>query len=213
MKWPFTSHTVNPWLNEAVQRNLSCSNVRANDDDIVVLSDIDEVIDPKAWPEIESAAREHGIVTLGLHLTFYFFNLFVSAWPGPPDYTYRVFVMTGKYFNNMKMTSDKLRKLGEAGKLVSSVFRLPGKMGFHHSWLGDENFVLNKLQSYSHSPADHAREIYQEDGSVNYASLGEILKQRDSLFGREHKLIVNNEIPLLKSVEDLRGSNFKQFFT
>jgi hypothetical protein len=186
--------------------------VPANDDDIVVLSDIDEIIDPRYWEEIEFAARKHGIVTLGLHLTFYFFNLYSSDWPGPPDYTYRVYVMTGKYFNQMRTTSDQLRKLGEAGRLQASVHRLPGKMGFHHSWLGDDQFVVSKLNSYSHSTADHISEIYREDGSVNLEAIKRILKRRVSLFGSGHQLMVDDKIPLLQTVQALRTEGYSEFF-
>ena len=133
------------WFNESFQRNTSCSWIRPDDSDIVILSDIDEILDYKRIDEVIDKVKQHQIVTVRLHFTLFYFNLFSKNWSGAPDYSYRVFVMTGKYFNELKISSDKLRKLGESGALINQIYCLDGFSGFHHSWLGDRDFVVKKI--------------------------------------------------------------------
>lgn len=210
---PFLRYSVNPWVNESRQRNLACSQVKAGDQDIVVLSDIDEIIDRRYWPEVIWSARKHGIVTVGLHFTLYYFNLFSTSTlgDGPDDYSYKVFAMTGKVFNELHLSSDRLRKLGESGKLLNSVHRISGIQGFHHSWLGDSEFVRNKLLSYSHGRSDHVEELYSDDGSIRHEYLKYLLTNNISVFGN-HTLRVSQDISQLSSVEALRKTELSRFF-
>lgn len=210
---PFLHYSVDPWVNERLQRNIACSHVKPMDDDIVVLSDMDEIIDSRYWPEIIWNARKHGIVTVGLHFTLYYFNLFSSSvlGYGPEDYSYKLFAMTGKIFNELPFSSDRLRKLGESGKLLNSVYRIPGIQGFHHSWLGDSEFVRNKLLSYAHGKSDHIEELYSVDGSIRDDYIEYLLTDKKSMF-ENHTLQVRNDVPQLQSVESLRGTDLSRYF-
>lgn len=143
------------WYNEGYQRNRVNSYIFPKDDDYVVLSDIDEILIPECVGELLDAAKTYGIATCKLHFTMFKFNLFVSEWGGPKGYSYRLFVMTGKYFNNMKISSDELRKQGERGELLSQVHLVDKFCGFHHSWLGDASFVMDKLNAYAHNTEEH----------------------------------------------------------
>jgi hypothetical protein len=209
---PFVSYSVNPWINERRQRNLACSHILPMDDDVVVLSDVDEIIDQRYWPEILDQVRRHGIVTIGMHFTLYYFNLFSDRFVGPPDFSYKVYVMTGKHFKNMTISSDKLRKLGESGRLSNVVFRIPGIQGFHHSWLGDVEFIQRKLRAYSHGKGDHDGELYLPDGSINQETIRTLLLNRESIFGSSHKLQIRDDISMLQSVESERREELAQFF-
>jgi hypothetical protein len=210
---PFIHYSINPWVNEGRQRNLASSHIRPNDDDIVVLSDIDEIVDSRYWPEVIWNVRKHGIVTVGLHFTLYYFNLFSTSTfgSGPDDYSYRLFAMTGKIFNELSISSDRLRKLGESGKLVDSVHRIPGLQGFHHSWLGDTEFVRNKLLSYAHGQSDHVEGLYAADGSIRSDYVEYLLTNKKSLFENQN-LRVRNDVSQLQSVEDLRQTEWSRYF-
>ena len=211
--YPFITKDVNPWKNEATQRNFATTLIEPEDNDIVVLSDIDEIISEAHWEKLISETLKRGIVTVGLHFSLYYFNLFSSNWPGPPDYSYRLFSMTGKHFKNLKMSSDQLRKMGEKGSLKNSVHRIPGFMGFHHSWLGDTDTIAKKLSAYSHSKADHSSQIYEIGGGIDKQEISKLLRSNSSLFGAEHKLIVRNDIPLLGSVEQLPPEILAKYLT
>lgn len=209
---PYVTRAVNPWTNEAIQRNYSCSHIDPEDNDIVILSDIDEIVDQRVIDKVVDQVRKFGIVTIGLHMTMYFFDLFVSEFPGPPDYSYRVFAMTGAYFRKLPITLDKLRKLGEHGALIHEVHRIPGFCGFHHSWIGDTNVMVNKIQSYSHSRGEHANQIYDSMGIVQPEAINDFVRSGISLYGGTEFLTLRNDIPLLDSVEKHRYGDLRSFF-
>lgn len=156
------------WRNEAYLRNLAQKQIRGlTKSDVIVLSDVDEIIDRRAVPKVLEAVSHHGIVTVGLRLTHYFCDCMVQTWPGPEDYSYRVFVATVEAFLDQRLTVDQLRKKGEAGLLVDSVHRVPGYSGFHHSWLGDEGMAVQKIMSYSHKASDHSGIVLTSEGRVS----------------------------------------------
>jgi molecular chaperone DnaK len=84
-------------------------------------SDIDEIIDSRFSEELIRYVNKYGITTIKLHYTLYYFNLFSKNWVGPPDYSYRVFLMSGEYFKRNSVNSNLLRKAGERGDLVETV--------------------------------------------------------------------------------------------
>lgn len=211
--WPFLEFSVNPWENDRRQRNAACSFLRPAPTDLVILADVDEIIDPRSWDRVAHYARRHGIVTIGLHHTMYFFNLFSSTnLGGPPDYSHRVFIMTGRYFSEMADTSDSLRKAGEAGKLINEVFRVPEISGFHHSWLGDADRAAEKLRSYAHSSGDHQPELFDSEGQVNQEAMKAFIADKKSPFGPRHKLEVREDIDFLETVSSQRSGRFLDYF-
>lgn len=190
------------WYNEAVQRNTSCKYINPNDDDIVILSDIDEIIDSRYAEKIISEVKKRGIVTIKLYFTLFYLNLYSTNWGGPEDYSYRVFIMTGKYFKNMDVSSDELRKLGEQGKLINKIYCLDEICGFHHSWLGDEEFILNKIKSYAHTE-------HSEYADINY--IKKCLKNKKSIFPG-HELVLRNDVELIESIKNKKDSLLKKYF-
>ncbi|QEL57705.1 glycosyltransferase family 17 protein [Chromobacterium paludis] len=206
----FIKYDVNPWTNEAIQRNLACSFLDVKDDDTIILSDIDEIIDQRVFPDLIELTKKHGIITIGLRFTLFYLNLFSKNWPGPERYSYRVFLMTGKVFKSLKMTSDQLRKKGEAGKLINEIYCHDGYSGFHHSWLGDIDFVKNKLLSYAHSKDDHVGSIFMPNGDVDMCSLKKYILGGKSIFPN-HQLYVDDSVPQLNSIAKDHES-FTQYF-
>jgi hypothetical protein len=190
------------WYNEGCQRNLS-AHVAYDDDDILIFSDVDEIIIPDFADRIVEEVKRRGIVTVKLHLTFFYFNLFCKSFAGPGDYSYRTFVVRGKEFReNWKNDSDWLRKLGEHGKLINKVFCIEPIVGFHHSWLGDAQFCAQKLRSFAHE------ELAVYNNSPEY--INDCLQNNISIFPN-HQLAVNHDIKLLDAVEALRHEQGKYF--
>lgn len=186
------------WFNEATQRNLASSFVDFGDNDIIILSDIDEIIDPIFADRIVEEVKKRKIMTVKIHFTLFYFNLFSKNWGGPADYSYRVYILTGHEFRNKwKNDSDWLRKLGESGKLIDTVYCPTEFMGFHHSWLGDENFISEKINAYAHTE-------HQEHNDLDY--IKSCLKEGKSIFPG-HEVEVNNQIKLLDAVEKYRGTS------
>ncbi len=207
-KFPFFRYKDHKWKNDGIHRNLSVLENVISDDDIIVISDIDEIVMPELAPEIIRETLRHGIVTFKMYYTLVYFDL-LSPNMGAPDWSYRVFFMTGKYFKGMHMTIDQLRKAGERGQLISEVYCIPKYCGFHHSWVGNVDFIINKFKSYAHNPTDFGKKLlinnelnieyirYCIDNNRSFLNDGQILK----------RLNVN----LLQSVESLRVDNPQLF--
>jgi hypothetical protein len=189
------------WYNEGVQRNRSCDRSLIEDDDIIILSDIDEIIDPRKADMIIAAVEKHKIVTVRLNFSLLYFNLFSRSWSGPSDYSYRIFIMKGSEFRKRNFDYDTLRKLGERSQLLNEVYCLPEICGFHHSWIGNKELIKVKLNAYAH--VEH-RTIDNDE------HIDACLRNGKSLFDN-HELIVDNSIELLEEIE-LNRSRYKSFF-
>lgn len=211
-KFPFVGRKNPGWTNEAIQRNFCAASLLPDvaDDDVVILSDVDEIIDWSHRDKLLDLVREHGIVTIRLHFTMFFFDLFSVDWPGPPDYSGRVFLMTGRHFRNLDLTSDQLRKKGERGELLGKVHCPDEIMGFHHSWAGDVDFVAAKIQAYAHDAADHADGLFR-DGACSPDTIREFLSAGRSFFP-DHHVVHRPDIPLLPEVEAMRAIRPDLFF-
>lgn len=207
---PFIRKKKRARQNEAMQRNYVHEMLDVDESDIIILSDVDEIVDSRRAEELIDAAKKHGVVSVRLHHTLFYLNLYSTnwheVWPGsPPDYAYRAFVMTGAHFCSMRRSSDRLRKLGEWGKLENEVPLLDGFAGFHHSWLGDEKAAIDKLQSYSHSFSDHNASLINPNGSVNAQEIREAMQAGRSIFpGNTLELRDFNEQAPLQSVTEMQ---------
>ena len=185
------------WYNEAVQRNISqAPHLNITDDDIIILCDIDEILDSKKAKMVFDAAKKYGIVTGKLYFTLFYFNLFSKNWGGAADYSYRMFVMTGRYYKNISWSFDELRKKGECGELMNEIHCIDDFIGFHHSWLGDEQFVENKINSYAH--------VTEHKGLSSKEYIQKCMTEHKSIFP-DQELEIRNDINLLDSVERFRS--------
>lgn len=209
-RWMKNMYFNTSWHNEAVSRNYTLFNSEHEDNDILILSDIDEIINSDYADFIIEETKKYGIVTLEIYFTMFYFNLFCHKWAGPQNYSYRIFCVKGnvmrRKFNN---DSDYLRKLGEQSCLLSDVKCLKGFLGYHHSWLGDEKFILNKLYSYAHSTNDHDQSL-MTNGEYDFIKIKKCIAAGKSLFPGIN-LEKNDSILLLPIIEKLRVSD-KQYF-
>jgi hypothetical protein len=206
----FIKFEVNPWKNEEIQRNIASKQVNVKKNDIVILSDIDEILDRKKIPDIIKLVNIHGIITVPLRVNIFYFNLVCTKWVGPPNYSYKIFIMTGEYFNNLKMTSDELRKKGESGQLIEKIYCHNEFCGYHLSWIGDYMNAVKKLNAYSHSKSDHMNEIYNNDGTINKDILNNRIKNGMPIFYNQ-TLEIQNDLPLLESIKT-RKDEFSDLF-
>lgn len=213
--WPFFRNKDMARKNETMQRNYVREIIDPEDQDIVILSDIDEIIDSRYADQIIFSTKKHGIISVELHHTFFYLNLystnFHEVWKNsPPNYAYRVFVMTGQIFKSMRRSSDRLRRLGEWNRLGNEVHLVKGFSGFHHSWLGDEDVALDKIQSYSHSLGEHSPELAGADGAVSRDGLRALMQSGRSLFEGNNLVTKDfDEIPPLLTVAE-NAENYRK---
>jgi hypothetical protein len=210
---PFVRKFYRARRNETLQRNYVhevLSDVAA--EDIVILSDLDEVIDARQADEIVDAARRHGVVSIRLHHTMFYLNLYSTnwheVWKVPSvDYSHRVFVMTGERFNQLgrEEKSDRMRMLGKVGKQIGKIHLMDGMRGFHHSWLGDAQSALDKLNSYAHALRDHTGELTDENGQVTQETMERFIQSGRSIFpGNNLEIRSFEEIEPLQTVTENR---------
>ena len=201
-KYLIKKSLTDAWQNDKIQREFAINKFSPNDDDILIFSDIDEIIDSKFSSELLSLVNKHGCITIPLHYTLYFFNLFSANWYGPPNYSYRVFIMTGMYYKkHLDCGIDELRKRGERGDLENKIFCFSEFAGFHHSWLGDENSAIQKILAYAHSLNEHDSQLFDLNGEPNLDKLKVFLRSGKSVYGENHKLELKPEIELLDQVK------------
>lgn len=154
--WHLLSHNF-AYFNEAAQRNC-CTLLLdvVNDDDIVILSDVDEFLDSRMADQIIEVVKRHQIITVRLHFSVFYLNLFCDKNHGAGDFSYRTYVMTGRYFRKMPFTSDYLRKKGIAEGLAGTVYCPDEFMGFHHSWLQYQSNAFEKQKAFEANVEDKA---------------------------------------------------------
>ena len=103
----------------------------------------------------------------------------------------------------MPYSSDELRKRGENDELKDKIHLINEFIGFHHSWIGDEKFIQNKINSYAHVNE------HQGLNSVDY--IRNCLKNHESIFPG-HILEMNEKIKLLDSVNELKNTKVLENF-
>lgn len=126
---------VSPWENETNQRNyildalLMCG---AKDEDLVIVSDVDEVVRKSA---VEKYNTDMGLTALQMDIYWYKLNLIAEkgTWIVPRILTYKEL---------KESTPDEIRRSGYPSIIHDA--------GWHFSYMGDEYFIVNKLQSFSH---------------------------------------------------------------
>lgn len=125
----------NPWDNESYQRNYIKKvllNFNLSDDDIVIISDVDEIPNSKSFFNFEKTQK-----TASLIMDHYacYFNLLQSkqSWPHAK-------IMTWEYLK--QKSPQEIRHEGNLFKINNG--------GWHFGWLGGVEKMLLKLKSFSH---------------------------------------------------------------
>jgi hypothetical protein len=134
-----------PWENERLQRNslLQPFDGAVHDDDVFIVSDVDEINNREDIPRIVEQARVHGLVRLVLIAYCYKINLMVKGYRG-----LRSFAVTGHYLRvNQKQLNDIRFSVNEGKRL-----RTQGK---HFTYLGGAENISYKLKSFAHTEYNH----------------------------------------------------------
>lgn len=126
----------NAWDNEKEQRNhilLSLNALGAKWDDHVIISDLDEIPRKKS---IEKYKTDMGVAAIVMDVYWYRLNWLAEkqTWKVP-----RIFPVLKLKEN----TPDEIRRNGYPSELKNG--------GWHFSYQGDEDFIIRKLESFSHT--------------------------------------------------------------
>ena len=123
-----------PWSIEAFQReSIIRGLINCNDDDIIVLSDADEIPDPIKLSKIREFVDE--IFNFNLNMYYYYLNMYMrNYWPGPK---------VGTWSKLKTLSLNNLRQHKHTTKTIEDG-------GWHFSFIGDKMKIIEKIEAYSH---------------------------------------------------------------
>lgn len=148
---------TNPWANEHFQRNES---IHGNflDDDIILLSDMDEIPNPDILSNIQ--IQDNDILHFKQHLYYYNLNTKLEQdWYGTRAFKKSVL---------NQHTPTQIRHL-ETKNIIQDG-------GWHFSYFGNKNFIEEKLNSFSHT---------EFNNSFYKSNIEQSIKNKKDLFNRD----------------------------
>ena len=187
----------NAWVNENLQRNhiLNVLKKHCKEDDIIILSDLDEIPNPGAI--IEYKNNYDGIMTLEQKFYYYFLNMQNISTPtwyfakifkykdfynneNDRNYTYSIY-LPEKY--NTGITPNKIRMMKNIPIIT--------KGGWHFSYLGGVDKIIEKLKSFAHQEFNNSQYL-------NKDKISKLIEKGEDILGRnyQYKIVkINNDFP------------------
>lgn len=163
------------WNNEKFQRNCisrGINELELNNNDLIIIADVDEIPNPKTLEQIKNNEIIVDINTI--ELDFYYYNLNCK--------------MNHKWYNTKILTFNKYKEL----KICCDDIRFYNcpiiqKAGWHLSYFGNEKFIQNKIENFSHQEYNH-------DTFTDEKLIEERITNGKDLFDRENNDIIYIEI-------------------
>lgn len=157
------------WDREAHQRNsikIGIDKLNLKDEDIIFISDVDEIIDPKIINIIKTSNINN---IYSLTMDFYYYNLNYKV-----DHSWLFAkVLNFGFLNKINLSLHQLR--------LAQVLNITNKAGWHLSYFGDIKFIINKIKNFCHQ--EHNKEEFLDE-----KRLENIIKNGEDLFDRDMKL-------------------------
>jgi beta-1,4-mannosyl-glycoprotein beta-1,4-N-acetylglucosaminyltransferase len=146
------------WQNEYYQRN--CIQIGINrirdilkDDDIILTSDVDEIPNPQVLIDLKNNTLKFNRNMLNrLALDMYYYNLYYRI--GEGSNWHGIKLMTFHTYNKNKLTFQQMR-VWEYTNPVPIV----ENGGWHLSYFGDIQFIVDKISSFSHQEYNNSNFI------------------------------------------------------
>lgn len=131
-------NNVESLKNEIYQRNsikLGIDKLKLNNDDIIIISDLDEIPDPNTLKKIKN--NEIIITVNTLELDFYYYNL-----NSKQNYLWKkTKILSFKKYKELSLTCEQIRQ---------NNFSIIKNGGWHLSYFGDKHFIKDKIDSFHH---------------------------------------------------------------
>ena len=189
--------TTNAWERDIFQRNaINRGIIDADDQDIIMVSDLDEIIRPSV---VEQMRTDSDIKVWGMRMPL--FNFKFNYMLTTADY-YSVWGMATR--KQLMVPADTLRAqrfqmMSMPYGHTSNGIRMVEHAGWQFTYLGDENFARNKIQSFAHTETDTpvivdnldvARSIQNGDGIFHHPEYRFSAVKLDDYFPNT---VVNNQ--------------------
>lgn len=157
------------WINENYHRNSiikGFEKISLKDDDIIIITDLDEIPDPETLEKILN--NELNITINCLEQDMYYYNLnskLMEKWYHPK-------IMCYKNYKEQTLTLSELR-MG----FYSIIFN----GGWHLSYFGDNKFIQNKIINFSHQE-------FNSSEYINLKNIQEHIDNSNDLFNRNNPI-------------------------
>lgn len=161
----------NAWIREKLQRNYldrGISKLDMCNDDIIVISDVDEIPDRKTLALLKKIEKIENIV-YALEQDMYYYNLSckrIAKWYHPKFVNYHT------YKDLFKRKAEDIRMVGRHAVVKRG--------GWHLSYFGNVNFIQNKIKSFSHQE-------YNDDKYTSAENIIHCIQYNKDLFSRENQ--------------------------
>lgn len=160
--FPFIQPNVNiyeahQWYNERYQRNEMKRGIdkllneeKINNEDYLIFSDIDEIVDPERLKEIKYTQNLNKIKISKFEQDLYYYNLrtkYCSKW-------YRVKILTFEKFKELYEIYGNATIENIRNEIVVDDVIVKG--GWHLSFFGNKEFIQNKIKNFSHQELNNS---------------------------------------------------------
>lgn len=159
------------WHRERHQRNCIHQGIvklNLNHDDIILISDVDEIYDKKLLSTIKNQDLEHNIYAYQFDL--YYYNLYCKS---THMFFYPKILRYDVYLTRCYQSPQFVRTDSD-----SITTYIKGNFGWHFSYFGNIDFIKNKLQNFSHQE-------FNNENYVNDKKIDEHVKLNTDLFSRD----------------------------
>jgi beta-1,4-mannosyl-glycoprotein beta-1,4-N-acetylglucosaminyltransferase len=149
--------STDPWENEKAQRNYLINGLKnANEEDIIIVSDVDELL----FPETVQIFKEKNLNIAKVEIDFFYYNL---NWKVNQKWN-KVFLCKGSFIKSYpKINFNEIRARNKITEIKDKRV-----LGAHLSFFYGLNFSLyrKKIQAYNHQ--EYNREFYFDEKHLEY---------------------------------------------
>ena len=176
------------WKNENYQRNCiskGLTQLNLNDNDLIIISDLDEIPDPRTLFKIKQNENDNKINDVhSLEMDLYYYNLntrFIIKW-------YSAKIIPYKKYKETNILCNDIRCFYNSPNIIKNG-------GWHLSYFGDSNFIKNKILNTPHQE-------FNNDNFTDIKKVEERVKNFSDLYDREEyaiekiKIQENNYLPV-----------------
>jgi beta-1,4-mannosyl-glycoprotein beta-1,4-N-acetylglucosaminyltransferase len=158
------------WVNEVYQRNaiqIGLENISLDPEDAIIITDIDEIIDPALLWEFKN--KEIPLDIYSLEFDMYYYNLntkLAEKWYIPKILSFQKYKELNIPIDNIRISNHPILR----------------KSGWHLSYFGNADSIINKIESFSHQELN--TEYFK-----NKERITERIQKSEDLFDRKENTI------------------------
>jgi len=159
------------WDNESMQRQAALNAVSFKANDVIYLSDVDEIVSRQQWPYLLKRMEKELVIGVWLRMFYYSINLELidHPWAMPK-------MLKGSVLTEANISGNTLR-------CSPAAVITPFPCGWHFSYLQNIDGIIQKISSLAH----------QENNTEEFkdpARIKRLINEKKDLFGREMKFEV-----------------------